>query len=285
MNKIRFSDKSFLAYDRKTKKVVSCRDGVQEYIGAELSDDLEPGKTYTVYRSPESIAAIKSLMDGLPITDDHIDLLDNIPDALIIGSILSTSIMDAKDDGLSSTVNLVHDTNINTDLLTGDKKELSLGYLADIVEHSTFDFEQKDIIPHHLAIVAAGRCGDSCKFLDKKGEGMKKKLKGIFKDAEGETVNMEAVVEIVTQLPEAIKKLPVDKLNEIAPMLKEIMALAKVGDISEEDQVKLDAMEEHEAKMSDLEEKNKTLTEDMEEKEKEIVTKDQKIGDMKVELS
>ncbi len=278
MNKIRFQDKTFAIFDAKTKKLVSCRDGVQEYIGAEISEDLEPGKTYSVYRSADTIASIKSLMDGLAITDEHIDFHDDIPDDLIVGKILTTSLEDAANEELSSTVNLVHDTDINTDKLSGDKKELSLGYLSDIVTHDEYDFEQTNIIPHHLAIVAAGRCGDSCKFLDnKKGDGMKGKLKfkGIFKDVENESVNMEAVVEIVNQLPEAIKKLPVDKLQEIAPMLKEIMSLAKVGDISEEDQEKMDG----------LEEENKTLKEDAAETVKEVEAKDKKIVGLESDLA
>ncbi len=279
MNKIGFSDKSLFSFDAKTKKLVSCRDGIQEYLGAEISEDLDPGKTYTVYRSADTISAIKSAMDGLPITDEHIDFIDDIPESLILGKILTTSLEDAENKSLASTVNLVHDTDINTGKLKGDKKELSLGYLSDIVKHNTYDFEQKNIIPHHLAIVAAGRCGDSCKFLDnRKGESMKDKLKGIFKDAEGESVNMEAVVEIVAQLPEAIKKLPVDKLNEIAPMLKEIMQLAKVGDISEEDQDKDKVIAEHEEKMSDMEEKSKAA-------EKEMEAKDEKIGNLESQLA
>ena len=276
MKSIKFLDKSAYSFDAKTKKLVSCRDGIQEYIGSEISEDLEPGKTYTVYRSADTIAAIKSVMDGLPITDDHIDFVDDIPDGLIIGKILTTSLEDAENEDLSSTVNLVHGADIDTGILSDDKKELSLGYLSDIITHDKYDFEQKNIIPHHLAIVAAGRCGDSCKFLDnKKGEGMKIKLKGIFKDAESESVNMEAVVEIVAQLPEAIKKLPVDKLNEIAPMLKEIMSLAKIGDISEEDQEKMDG----------LETENKELKEDAEAKGKEIEAKEKEIGDTKILLA
>ena len=50
------------------------------------------------------------------------------------------------------------------------KKQLSLGYVCDTGEHNKFDLEQLNIEPHHLAIVDAGRCGDSCSFLDKKGK-------------------------------------------------------------------------------------------------------------------
>ncbi len=50
------------------------------------------------------------------------------------------------------------------------KKQLSLGYSADIVPHSEYDFEQIDINPHHLAVVENGRCGPLCCFLDRKPE-------------------------------------------------------------------------------------------------------------------
>ena len=48
-------------------------------------------------------------------------------------------------------------------------KQLSLGYKAKTLPSADYDFEQTEIIPHHLAIVEAGRCGDVCEFKDEKG--------------------------------------------------------------------------------------------------------------------
>ena len=45
------------------------------------------------------------------------------------------------------------------DTLNAGKKELSLGYDARLIPSDKYDFEQRDIVPHHLAVVEAGRCG------------------------------------------------------------------------------------------------------------------------------
>jgi len=116
-----------------------------------------------------------------------------------------------------------------------DKRQLSLGYEADLVPHSRWDFEQINIVPHHLAAVPAGRCGPLCSFIDRKpdtpvkpqeGDTMKpKKLIKAFTDAEG-SVSLEQIVEIATGLPEAIRKVPVDQLVKLMPAMQEIMSYA-----------------------------------------------------------
>jgi len=50
-----------------------------------------------------------------------------------------------------------------------------------------------------------------------------------FLDQEGQ-VNMQQIVEIAGALPDAIKKIPVDKLQEVMPQLKELVQLAKEND-------------------------------------------------------
>lgn len=52
------------------------------------------------------------------------------------------------------------------------------------------------------------------------------KLHKAFLDAEG-AVSLEQIVEMATSLPEAIRKVPVDRLQEIMPALQEIMSYAK----------------------------------------------------------
>ena len=55
---------------------------------------------------------------------------------------------------------------------------------------------------------------------------MKPKMHKAFTDAEG-AVSLEQIVEIATALPEAIRKVPVDKLQELMPAMQEVMSYAK----------------------------------------------------------
>lgn len=221
----KFSDA--LIFDEATKTVVSVRDGIQEYLGSELG--CEPyDKIFRVYRAKDTIAAIVDSLVGLPITDGHVQLTDEIADSVIIGGILDSVLMDTIDEVTNTTVSIRH--KVMMDSLPASR-ELSLGYFADLVPCDLYDFEQVDIVPHHLAVVPNGRCGDVCTFKDQKGESeMKKKLRTALAllDADGE-VSMQKVLELVADLPAAVKTLSLDKLAELAPLLEEIVATAKAG--------------------------------------------------------
>jgi len=214
---------------------VSVRDGVLEYLGAELG--LEPlEKVFTVYRSPATIANAAYTMAGIPLTDEHVSMEGP---ALESGSRVESSVViDQLDESTHSRLAVQNKLAVNDalQLLLKDKRQLSLGYEADLVPHSRWDFEQINIVPHHLAAVPVGRCGPLCSFIDRKpdtpvkpqeGDTMKpKKLIKAFNDAEG-SVSLEQIVEIATGLPEAIRKVPVDQLVKLMPAMQEIMSYAK----------------------------------------------------------
>jgi len=148
------------------KHLISVRDGVQEYLGIELG--LQPyDKVFKVYRSPDTIKAIQDKLNNIPLTDEHVDLKD-IPKNKIVGKVEDSKVVDFRDDKLSSTVAIENVVKFDDNMLQllNVKNQLSLGYFADIKEHNTYDFEQYGIIPHHLAVVSRGRCGDVCKFKD-----------------------------------------------------------------------------------------------------------------------
>ena len=217
-------------YSETARTAVSVRDGVLEYLGAELG--LEPpDKVVTVYRSPATIANAAHAMFGIPLTDEHVSMTGPATDT---GSRVESSVViDQIDEPTFSRLAVQNKLSVNDSLslLLKDKRQLSLGYEADLVPHSRWDFEQINIVPHHLAAVPAGRCGPLCSFIDRKpdtpikpeeGETMPKMHKA-FNDAEG-AVSLEQVVEIATALPEAIRKVPVDKLSELVPVMQEIMS-------------------------------------------------------------
>jgi hypothetical protein len=222
-------------YSETARTAVSVRDGVLEYLGAELG--LEPlDKVFTVYRSPATIANAAYAMAGIPLTDEHVSMEGS---ALDSGSRVESSVViDQLDESTHSRLAVQNKLAVNDtlQLLLKDKRQLSLGYEADLVPHSRWDFEQINIVPHHLAAVPVGRCGPLCSFIDRKpdtpvkpqeGDTMKpKKLIKAFNDAEG-SVSLEQIVEIATGLPEAIRKVPVDQLVTLMPAMQEIMSYAK----------------------------------------------------------
>ena len=224
-----------VTWNGEEKTAVSVRDGVLEYLGAELG--LEPAeKTFTVYRSPATIARANTAMNGVPLTDEHVTVGHDVKSP--VGSVLDSEIIDFIDESTSSHLALRNRVRI-TDAISGalktGKQQLSLGYNANLVPHERFDFEQVNIQPHHLAVVPAGRCGSACSFIDRQPtevEPMKTKQKTgdqpelhtAFVDAEGQP-NLQQIVEIAQQLPEALKSVPMDKLQELMPTLQEIVSM------------------------------------------------------------
>ena len=220
-------------YSETARTAVSVRDGVLEYLGAELG--LEPlDKVFTVYRSPATIANAAYAMAGIPLTDEHVSMEGPAVDS---GSRVESSVViDQLDESTHSRLAVQNKLAVNDtlQLLLKDKHQLSLGYEADLVPHSRWDFEQINIAPHHLAAVPVGRCGPLCSFIDRKPDIPHKPLEGVimpkihkaFTDAEG-SVSLEQIVEIATGLPEAIRKVPVDQLVKLMPAMQEIMSYAK----------------------------------------------------------
>ena len=226
MKVLQFSDVA--AYDSQKKSVVSVRDGVLEYLGTELG--MSPAdKIFYVYRSPATIASAANLMPGIPLLGDHIEPGTESDDAA--SKVESASLIDAFDSATAATLairNVVSLDALMQQELESGKRELSLGYTGSLVPHEKYDFEQRDIIPTHLAVVERGRCGSGCRFLDRKPtkEATMPKMHKAFTDADG-AASLSQIVEIAAALPEAIKSVPVDKLQELLPALMEIMAIAE----------------------------------------------------------
>ena len=226
-------------FDPVAKTARTVRDGTIKYLGSELDPSmaaLAPDQYYTVYRSPATIANVAQAMAGIPVTDVHVDIGRDAPEG---GGVVSSSKMvDAFDGATGASVAVLNRLEIADTLqavVDAGKRELSLGYRAQLVPHGEHDFEQRDIVPHHLAVVQRGRCGSSCSFLDalpeepntNEDEPPMKHPKE-FKDAEGK-LSMQQMVALVTALPDAIKEMPVDQLASLnAPLAKIAAAIASV---------------------------------------------------------
>jgi len=275
-----FADKVSLNIEDRT--AVSVRDGVLEYYGAELG--LEPAEAiFRVYRSPATIANAAYCMVGIPLTDEHVGLDSTAPNT---GSYVKSAEVVDQVDELTASRLAVKNKLFVTDVMSETVKsrnQLSLGYSADLIPHNEYDFEQVNIIPHHLAAVENGRCGPLCCFLDRKPKIVTKKdesmkLNKVFLDAEG-AVSLEQIVEIATGLPEAIKKVPLDKLQELMPAMQDIMSYSKEQGAIPEEESEMEDMDKEEEDM-DKKEEDKAAFEDAVAKEAE--TKARKFADAEV---
>lgn len=233
MNKLKFLDVA--TYDGSLRTAVSVRDGVLEYLGSEIGHE-PPDKLFTVYRSPATIANLVAKMAGIPVIADHVE--PGTEDDDIQSKVESATLIDSFDDELGSTLAIKNKLSLDPAMIAeieGGKSQLSLGYTGQLAPHSKYDFEQIDLTPTHLAAVEAGRCGEGCRFMDRKPKPnpeatMPKKLHKAFCDAEG-ALSLAQIVELAAGLPEAIKNVPADKLAELLPALQEIMAAATAAGV------------------------------------------------------
>lgn len=257
-------------FDMASKTIRSVRDGVQEYMGVEIG--LEPhDKIFTIYRSPETIAEVASKLDGLPITNDHVDVdcIADVQQADVVGAVKSSEVVEFEDETTDSSLYLENPVALSNEAITlkdSGKKEFSLGYNAKLKPHDTYDFEQYAFDPTHIALVDSARGGSVLTFVDKKVNSMTKKT---FLDAEGQP-NLQEIVETLQAIPEAAKKLPNDKLQEFLPMLQEIAAAGGMSVEAVEEEIDPEATEDADIEKDEAEavEMDKDF-EDMEGDEKE----------------
>jgi hypothetical protein len=212
-----------LTFDTATKTAISVRDGVQNYLGIELG--LQPyDKVFTIYRSPATIANCVTRLNNLPLTDEHVSL-DEAP-TMTCGNVVDSVLVDNFDENHNSTLAVKNSIMLDgaiLDQLQNGKRELSLGYRANMKPHDRYDFEQTDIEPHHLAVVSRGRCGGMCAFIDKQGEIMEEQT----------NPTLEEAVAIAVALPDAIKKLSIDELQKVLPVLQSIVGIEKQAEAPE----------------------------------------------------
>lgn len=159
-------------------KGILARTGIQEYLGRELSDELEPDTVYGVLRHSDDVLNEESLKGYInaPVTDDHPSdfvTTDNYKE-LSKGS--TSEIETEKKDGIDYVKG--HLTVMDTELiekLRDGKLEISMGYGSNIEAEEgeflgqSYQFRQRDIKINHVAIVSKGRCGGRCRIVSDDG--------------------------------------------------------------------------------------------------------------------
>jgi hypothetical protein len=175
-------------------RLISARDGYQEYFGIEIGES-PADKIFKIYREPEEIRKLSDKLVGIPVINGHNSDLnwdDNKPvdPSIIVSKILTSEVRNVDEPIQDATIEIynVIEDNKNVQQLRQTKNELSVGYKSDLKESTDprYDFIQFNIEPRHLAIEEAGRCGKVCKFIDKefKVDGLEELLAALGLDDE-----------------------------------------------------------------------------------------------------
>jgi uncharacterized protein len=202
--------------------------GVFSYLGAQLSDKLDPTRIYKVYRSaeelkkPEFIASLKLK----PIIDEH-EMIGGLTDEYspaerkgIHGVVGEEVYFDDTDGHIKGNV-VFYSRSLLNEIESG-KNEVSMGYRCTYVKENgvfngeSYDVAQKDLIANHVAIVQNGRSGSSVAVLDSAESILnyeeKRMTDEVKHDVKDEGVLNEALVEqLVGALVTRLEKFFTDK--------------------------------------------------------------------------
>jgi hypothetical protein len=260
------------------QNVPIARTGWQDYLGQDLPKIFnEPfAKQVKVYRSPTEVFRPETMasFEGKPVTNLH------PPENLDINTasmLLRGHAQNIRSDGdLLLADIVVIDAGLIQEIESNFKREISCGYDCRWEKIGDGEYEQKDIVGNHIAVVKSGRAGPKVSIQDQKTdttEGGKKRmkisqkiltamgLKEFLKDAEPHEI--AAAMDAMSEQSE-----PVEKTND-----------KKVKDAeehSEKDEEKF--FKEILARIEALEAK-KAAGEDEEEKEEKEKVADKKVKD------
>jgi len=149
------------------------RIGIQTYQGYELAGlggEIDPDKTYRVYRPEEEVFAVDALesFHDLPITLGHPSqevTADNYK-SHAVGHVIGQPKRDKEFIRAELTI---RDAEAIDKIKCGAARELSVGYHADVfletglsASGQPYDAIQKNIRGNHIALVDAARCGPLC---------------------------------------------------------------------------------------------------------------------------
>jgi hypothetical protein len=142
--------------------------GVFQYLGKQISSDLEPNKIYNVYR-PLNELNNKNTIESfklLPLVDGHGDPKEK--------ELHGTSGENVYFQGDKLKADLKVFSNDLQDTIANGKKEISIGYACRYekkrgqYQGQPFDYIQRDIRGNHIALVEKGRSGEEVAVFDSK---------------------------------------------------------------------------------------------------------------------
>lgn len=197
------------------------KEGVFDYSGAQISDQLIPDKIYKVYRPAQELSTQECMESFklIPWTDEHAMLGEYYTDPGYKGieGVIGEEIY-FEEGYLKGNIKVF--TQKLANLIEKGKKELSIGYncvydiVSGVFNGQKYDVIQRNIRGNHIALVNEGRSGSDVSVLDQ------------FKftiDTKGfdmtEEVMQEAVVESPAQIEDMEKEVSIVMVSEAVAQL------------------------------------------------------------------
>jgi hypothetical protein len=153
------------------------RIGWMEYLGEELGLEESRGKIIKVFRGPEELFSEKTIgsFEGKPITNNH--PANNLDVSTVITQERG-HMQNVRREGDFLCADLfIKDAGLISEIKENLKREVSCGYDCLWVPTGEGQYEQKDIIGNHVAVVMSGRAGDRVAIQDQKPKGGHKRMK------------------------------------------------------------------------------------------------------------
>lgn len=147
---------------------------IAQYLGCEISKDLEADKVYNVFRPEEELNKAETIqsLNGVPLQlEHHDDTAEKPAQYTRIGATGTDAVFEYP--YLSNSLHFFNQKAIDL-IESGEKCELSIGYDCEIhkeageFESVPYDFVQRNIKIQHVALVECGRAGADVKVSDSK---------------------------------------------------------------------------------------------------------------------
>ncbi|WP_340615109.1 phage cement protein [Xenorhabdus thailandensis] len=209
------------------------RAGPVQYYGHEIGlTGKDINKKITIHRTLEELSKPETLksFDGLTLTLTHPDSGEVNADEWKDKTI--GHIQNIRADGNYLVCDAyLKDANAIQVLEEKGIRELLVGYEpAELIERNG-ELYQINIRGNHVAVVAEGRLGDSCRLNDKKGNPMSKTLKDIItllkgkrvKDAEGQPLTEDELIGMIAVLEKTLQELEGNATPEATAKAQEIV--------------------------------------------------------------
>lgn len=242
-----FTKDGFLVVPAKLSKT-----GIFNYLGSELGKTEK--ETYQLARTENSLFTDETIssFENAPITVGHPeeDVTAENWKQLAVGSMRNVQ----RDGDYLIGEAWIYDSAAIKQIEQFGIEELSCGYRSELLpsQEQGIDFEIAPMVGNHIAIVANGRCGDTCKLADEqKGKAMSttrkfldallgafgtklsdEQAKAVEESESGKSTDEVNVEELKQQLAEANSKLEAEQ-QKTASLEAEMATLKKQVDDSE----------------------------------------------------
>lgn len=230
--------------------------GVQAYNGWEV--DMKDQKVVYVRREANDVFDEDSMrsIEGKPVTLHH---PDEMVDSKNFQRYAKGFIKNVRREGDNIVGDLViHDESTIQKVLSGELKDLSLGYQAKLVPVGDGTLKQTDIVVNHLAVVGEGRA-ENARIVDAKPDNFSEekgnKFMGLFKKPKVTVeidFNEEAEPETLQELFDKAEEVKEDIVEDSKEEEIEVADEDKEKDLEDEDKEETESKEGEKKDMKDF---------------------------------